>query len=133
MQAKTGIGAFLIYCWAAIPLTFLTEVGKKKFDIGVFGRAAVYGLIFMGVEFLTGFFAKYVCGGDPGWDYSNLPLNMLGLTAFSLFPIWMLVGGIAEFFHNRLTQIDDVLINPVDLNTEEYIRGYLKRKYGIDN
>ncbi len=122
-QGHTGIFAFFVYCWAAIPFTFLTNPLKSliKDDLivpklGVITRGVIYGLVFMGIEFILGMLLLAL--GIRAWDYRHLPLNVFGVITFSYLPAWTLAGVLGEWFHDRLLQIDDILLNPAGYNGE---------------
>ncbi|MCD4812320.1 putative ABC transporter permease [bacterium] len=129
-QGHVGIFAFFVYCWAAIPFTFMTNPLKKiiKNDLiipnaGRVIRGIIYGLVFMLIEFVIGLFMVYVLH-TRAWDYRNLPLNVLGIVTFSFLPAWTIAGMIGEWFHDRLLQIDDILLNPGLFNRENILGGF---------
>lgn len=137
-QGNVGIFAFFVYCWAAIPFTFMTNPLKKiiKNDLiipnaGVVLRGIIYGLVFMVIEFLIGLFMVYVLQ-IRAWDYRDLPLNVLGIITFAFLPAWTIAGMIGEWFHDRLLQIDDILLNPGSFNQNNILKGFnnyqVKRK-----
>jgi hypothetical protein len=41
-----------------------------------------------------------------------LPLNVDGIITFSFLPLWTLAGIAGEALHEKLIQIDDILIRP---------------------
>jgi uncharacterized membrane protein len=121
-QGHTGIFAFFVYCWAAIPFTFLTNPLKSLIKdkiiipkLGVILRGVIYGLIFLAIEFIIGMFLLLVFNLRT-WDYRSIPLNVFGVITFSYLPAWTLAGVLGEWFHDRLLQIDDILLNPHGYN-----------------
>lgn len=131
-QGHVGIFAFFVYCWAAIPFTFLMEPLKKiiKDDLGlrklgVLLRGNIYGLIFMGIEFIIGM--VLLAFNLRGWDYSKIPLNVFGVVTFTYLPLWTFAGMIGEWFNERLLQIDEILLNPKGYNHESLKSAY--RRY----
>jgi hypothetical protein len=137
-QGHVGIFAFFVYCWAAIPFTFLTNPLKHLIQdnliipkAGVVVRGIIYGLIFMAIEFVIGIFMLLVFH-MRSWDYSNLPLNVFGVITFSYLPAWTLAGVIGEWFHDRLLQIDDIVLNPGLFYKEGIQKGYQKYTKNIE-
>ena len=116
-QFNTNIFAFFVYCWAAIPLGFLVKPLQKHLFLfktswlNAMLRGALFGLIFMTIEFCVGVVCVYVLGFRP-WNYSDLPLNILGLTTFTFYPVFAVYGMMGEWFEDRLEQIDDMVLNP---------------------
>lgn len=126
-KGQTGILAFFVYCWAALPYHFLA--GKlynlipntmtynfpswlqwlNAKALGVVIRGMVWGLLFMVIEFIIGYLCKYVLGWN-GWDYSKIPLNILGIVTFAFYPIWTVAGMMGEWLNLKLLDIDDVLV-----------------------
>lgn len=112
-QAKTGILAFFVYCWAAIPYTLwcheLLKMIPNQFlgirVLGVFIRGLIWGLTFMAIEFICGLVMKYGFH-STGWDYSSLPLNILGIITLVYYPAWVIAGMIGEWFHLTLSKIE---------------------------
>jgi len=134
-QGHVGIFAFFVYCWAAIPFTFMTNPLKKiiKNDLiipnaGLVIRGIIYGLVFMLIEFVIGVLMVYIFN-TRAWDYRNLPLNVLGIVTFSFLPAWTIAGMIGEWFHDRLLQIDDILLNPGLFNHENILEGFNKYQF----
>ena len=129
-RGYVGLTAFFVYCWAAIPFTFMTNPLKKmiKNDLiipnaGRVIRGIIFGLIFMLIEFVIGFLMLYFLD-FRAWDYRNLPLNVLGIITFSFLPVWTIAGMIGEWFHDRLLQIDDILLNPGSFNPDNVLKGF---------
>lgn len=121
---QVGTLAFFVYCWAAIPFTFFTEPLKKVIKDNVlfpgFGRLVrgmIFGLLFMSIEFIAGLFLLLVLN-MRAWDYSDIPFNIMGITTFAFFPAWTIGGMLGEWVHDRLLQIDDILLNPEGLSEE---------------
>lgn len=134
VMGKVGIFAFFIYCWAAIPFTFFTNPLKKliKNDLlipkfGILLRGIVYGFIFLGIEFLGGVFLLFVLK-MRAWNYSHLPLNFMGIITLLYVPLWTVAGIIGEWFHDRLLQIDDILLNPKGYTDEGIKKGFANYK-----
>jgi hypothetical protein len=126
----TGILGFFIYCWAAIPFTFITPPLKKliKDDLlfpkfGVLLRGLVYGFIFLAIEFVGGILLLWLFK-MRSWDYSKLPLNIMGVITFLYLPLWTFAGIVGEWFHDRLLQIDDILLNPKGYTDEGLEKGF---------
>jgi uncharacterized membrane protein len=129
-QGHVGIFAFFVYCWAAIPFTFLTfplkRLIKDNFIIpklGILIRGIIYGLIFMSFEFAIGIFLLLVFH-MRAWDYRRLPFNILGVVTFLYLPGWTIIGIFGEWFHERLIQIDGILLNPKGFNAEGIQKGF---------
>jgi uncharacterized membrane protein len=126
----TGIFGFFIYCWAAIPFTFLTNPLKKciKNDfllpkLGIILRGVIYGLVFMGIEFAGGLLLLWLFN-MRSWDYSHLPLNIMGIITFLYLPLWTFAGIVGEWIHDRLVKIDDILLNPEGYTDEGIKKGF---------
>jgi uncharacterized membrane protein len=131
-EGHVGIFAFFVYCWAAIPFTFLTNPIKNVIKdnllipkLGVLLRGIIYGFIFLTIEFVFGIVSLLVFQ-TRSWDYSHLPLNIFGVITFLYLPAWTLAGIIGEWFHERLVQIDDILLNPKGYNDDGIKIGYEK-------
>ncbi|MBN2444732.1 MAG: hypothetical protein JXJ04_25475 [Spirochaetales bacterium] len=129
---QVGLFAFFVYCWAAIPFTFLTNPLKKLIknnllfpNFGIFLRGLIFGLIFMLIEFIIGMFLLLF--HIRAWDYSNLPLNVFGVITFAFLPAWTVAGILGEWIHDRLLQIDDILLNPEGYDDKGLRIGF--RKY----
>jgi len=106
LQAKTGLLAFFIYCWAAIPFTYISKPFQKLLPdhffkpiphLGNWTRGLVYGLIFMAIEFVTGLIAWGISGWSVlPWEYTHIPLNVLGIITFTFLPFWTFAGALGE-------------------------------------
>ena len=79
----------------------------------------------MSIEFIFGIIL--LAFNIRAWDYRNLPLNIFGVVTFSYFPSWTIAGIVGEYFHERLIQIDEILLNPLGHNHEKIGKAY--RKY----
>lgn len=65
------------------------------------GRAAVYGVGFLGVEYASGAAFRSVRGEAP-WDYSYARIHVNGLIRPDYFFLWALAGMLLEPLHDRL-------------------------------
>ncbi len=130
-QGHVGIFAFFIYCWAAIPFTLFTAPLKSHINddflipkLGVILRGVIYGLIFMVIEFIFGLIL--LAFNIRAWDYRSLPLNVFGVITFVYLPSWTIAGIIGEWFHERLLQINEILLNPHGYTPEKIGKAYKK-------
>lgn len=124
MFGQTGFWGFFVYGLVSIPYSLffyrLKEAIPNKFLgvplLGLFLRLSIYVALFYAIEFLTGFFAKYILGIRLWYDYSDKPLNVLGLIDFSMTPIWYFGAYFGESLTSRLLQIDEMIVNPTGYN-----------------
>lgn len=130
-QGHVGIFAFFIYCWAAIPFTLFTAPLKSRINddllipkLGIILRGVIYGLVFMCIEFVFGIIL--LAFNIRAWDYRELPLNVLGVITFVYLPSWTIAGIIGEWFHERLLQINEILLNPHGYTPEKINIAYKK-------
>jgi uncharacterized membrane protein len=65
------------------------------------GRAAVYGVGFLAVEYLSGRLLRRLLGEAP-WDYSGARWNVEGLIRLDYLPVWAAAGLGAERVHDLL-------------------------------
>ncbi|MFN2587345.1 MAG: hypothetical protein ABR613_04400 [Actinomycetota bacterium] len=66
-------------------------------------RATVYGLGFLGVEYVSGRVFRRAWGDAP-WDYSYAPRHLHGLIRPDYFFLWALAGLLCEPLHDALTE-----------------------------
>lgn len=132
-EGSTSIFTPLLYGWSFLPYMFLypllmkilpskQSIGKLNFskneDIKHLFfkilRWVIYALCFMLLEFIVGLLSRSL--GYVWWDYSHLPLNVMGIITFVMFPAWLLVAIAGEFFYNRLIQLFDIIFYPDGYN-----------------
>jgi uncharacterized membrane protein len=66
------------------------------------GRAAVYGVLIMAVEYASGAILRRAVGRAP-WDYSSARCNVHGLVRLDYLALWAAAGLATERVHDRLT------------------------------
>jgi uncharacterized membrane protein len=65
-------------------------------------RALIYGLGFLGAEYLSGVALRRTIGAAT-WDYSHARLNVDGLIRWDYLPLWAAAGLALEPVHDVLT------------------------------
>ncbi len=87
LKGNSYMWMFPIYGLIAFGFPFLMHHFQK---IGLIGRAILYGIGIMGVEYVAGWLLRTLTGVCP-WEY-RVGVHIHGLVRLDYFPFWALFG-----------------------------------------
>lgn len=103
LTGRTSLWMFPIY--GLVQPLFEPSHDALRGRLPALGRGLVYGLGFLGVEYVSGRVLRGVVGDAP-WDYSHAPHHLHGLIRVDYLPLWAGAGLGLERLHDRLTRRD---------------------------
>lgn len=81
------------------------------YKVHALGRGVVYGVIFLGIEYVGGKFSVAVIGKCP-WEYVGFNYtDSERIVNFAHMPFWMALGWAAELTHNKLMSLTYIVAN----------------------